>query len=193
MPNSSSQTSQPTSARRMTVPIMQTHRDDKSRRSITILGHSPTEVFQFWRNFQNLPSFMKGVSRIENVEAGKTHWLVELPSGIKASWSAEITEEEPGVMLAWKSLPDSQVTTSGSVWFSPSPKDSGTVVTLSMDYEILGGRMSELATMLMGEDPDTLVQTNLHRLKAYLETGEIPTVEGQPSGREEINEGKDTH
>lgn len=181
-----------TGTRSRTVPIMQTHRDDKSRRAITIDGHAPAEVFQFWRNFQNLPHFMKGVSRIDNVAAGQTHWLVELPSGIRATWNAEITEEEPGVMIAWRSLPDSQVTTSGSVWFTATPDGKGTVVTLSMDYEIMGGRMSELATLLMGEDPDTLVRTNLRRLKAYLETGEIPTVEGQPSGREELKSGKET-
>lgn len=183
---------QRTHVRPRAVPIMQTHRDDKSRRAITIFGLNPAEVFQFWRNFQNLPRFMKGVSRVDNVAGGQTHWLVELPSGIRASWNAEITEEEPGVMLAWRSLPDSQVTTSGSVWFTGSPDGRSTIVTLSMDYEIIGGRMSELTTLLMGEDPDTLVQTNLRRLKALLETGEIPTTEGQPSGREELQSGKES-
>lgn len=186
------QPGQTTSKKASSIPIMQTHRDDKSRRATTVYGKAPAEVFQFWRNFKNLPLFMKGLSQVQAVSAGETKWMVELPSGIKASWNASITEEEPGTMLAWKSLPDSQVTTSGSVWFTPSPDGRGTVVTLSMDYEIMGGRLSELATMLMGEDPDTLVQTNLRRMKAYLETGEIPTTEGQPSGREELKSGTES-
>jgi len=172
-----------------TVPLKQLHlgdkSDDKSRRAITIQDKTPAEVYSFWRNFHNLASFMQGVSEVHGLSDGRSHWRVELESGMKADWRAEILSEAPGEMISWRSLPDSQVATSGSVWFSESPDGQGTVVTLSMDYEVMGGRMSELATLLMGDDPDTLVQMNLRRLKVLLETGEIPTIEGQPSGREE--------
>jgi len=53
-----------------------------------------------------------------------------------------------------------------------------------MTYHVPGGRLTELAGQAAGEDPYSLTLTNLRRLKAYLETGEIPTIEGQPSGRD---------
>jgi uncharacterized membrane protein len=53
-----------------------------------------------------------------------------------------------------------------------------------MDYSVPGGKLTEFLTFFSGESPDILILTNLHRLKAFLETGEIPTTEGQSSGRE---------
>ena len=155
----------------------------KSRQGLTI-GKSPEEVFAFWRNFKNLTAFMKDISDIQVLSAKRSKWTVELKSGISAEWIAEITEERPGEMIAWRTV-EGQVDTSGSVWFVKAPADLGTVVYLSMQYEIPGGKLAEVFTQLNGEDPETIALTNLRRLKALLETGEIPTIEGQSSGREE--------
>jgi hypothetical protein len=54
-----------------------------------------------------------------------------------------------------------------------------------MAYSVPGGKLTELVTLMSGESPQVLTLTNLRRLKALMETGEIATVEGQPSGREE--------
>ncbi len=165
-------------------PTPGTYNKDKSHRAITIEDKTPEEVYLFWRDLKNLTFFMMDVYQIEVMSERKSHWVIKLKNGMKVQWDAEITEDLRGKMIAWKSVPESQVTTKGSVWFSKGEK-GGTVVSLAMDYTVPGGKITELITMLRGEDPDSLAQTNLRRLKAYLETGEIPTTEGQPSGREE--------
>ncbi len=157
---------------------------NKSRHAITIL-RSREQVFAFWRNFENLATFMKDVKRIQSISPERSHWEIELKSGQSAEWDAEITEEAYGELIAWQSLKGSSVTTSGRVIFEDSPDGRGTVVRLSMDYSIPGGKLTEWATFFRGEDPDTLTITNLKRFKALMETGEIPTIEGQPSGRDE--------
>ena len=88
-------------------------------------------------------------------------------------------------MISWRSLPDSEVETKGSVWFTHSPRNEGTIVSLGMAYSIPGGKLTELLTKITAEDPNSLSNLNLRRLKAYMETGEVPTTEGQVSGREE--------
>ncbi len=168
------------------------HDDDTSKFSITI-GQTPAEIFSFWRDFKNLTLFMKDIKDIRIISPKKSHWTVELKSGLKAEWDAEITAERVNEMIAWKSTKSSEVETSGSVWFSPAPGGRGTVVSLLMDYSVPGGKLTELLTKITGEDPDSLAFINLRRLKAYLETGEIPTVEGQSSGREEIEETQFKH
>lgn len=156
----------------------------KNRYAITI-KKSPEEVFQFFRDFKNLPLFMKDLSNIEILSPTKSKWQITLESGYSTSWTAEITGEQPNAMISWQSVDPSEVTTNGSVWFSKAPADLGTVVELEMNFKVPGGKATEFATFLMGESPQILILTNLKRLKQLLETGEIATTKGQPSGREE--------
>ena len=160
------------------------HIDDNSRHAITI-GRPVEEVFQFFRDFSNLPMFMKDLKEVRVLSAQKSHWVVQLKNGLEADWDAEITSERANEMIAWKSVQGSDVDTTGSVWFTQAAGGKGTVVSLSLEYVVPGGKLTEVITKLTGEDPDSLAHINLRRLKALLETGEIPTTDGQPTGREE--------
>lgn len=146
------------------------------------------QVYAFWRNFENFPAFMKELSSVQVTGENTSHWVVDLPRGPKVEWDAEITHEIPNRVISWQSTSNSYVKQVGSVGFHPATGGRGTVVSLSLLYELTGGAVTELATKLLLEDPKTLILKNLRRMKALLETGEIPTVEGQPSGREEQSE-----
>lgn len=168
------------------------HDDDTSRFAVTIAA-TPETVFAFFRDFARLPSFMKGLKEVQVVSSTRSHWIVELENGLRAEWDAEITAERPNQMIQWQSVEGSQVETSGSIWFSPAPEDQGTVVGLNLQYKVPGGKLTELLTKVTLEDPDSIAYLNLKRLKALLETGEIPTIEGQPSGRDADAETITTH
>ena len=158
--------------------------EPKSRHAITI-GKTPYEVYSFFRDFKNLPLFMKDLQSIRELNENRTHWVVQVKNGAKVEWDAEILQEIPGRMISWRSVEGSEVKTMGSVHFEAAPADRGTVVSLAMDYSVPGGKLTEWFLLFTGETPDFLAITNLKRLKALLETGEVPTVEGQPSGRDE--------
>lgn len=160
------------------------HDASKIRHSITI-NKSPEQVFAFWRNFYNLPLFMKDLESVEVLSPTLSRWTVALANETFVSWEAEIIAEIPGEMISWQSTAESDVHQAGSVWFLQPPQGQGCIVKLQMAYTLPGGKVVELVTKLMGEDPDTLVRVNLRRLKALLETGEIPTIQGQASGRDE--------
>ncbi len=185
-----SQSSSTTSNEPLSKKIpLETSLRDKERiiHSITV-GKKPEEVFTFWRHFENLAYFMKDIHRIEVSSPTRSHWEVQLKSGMRTEWDAEITEEIPGRSISWRSLDDSAVKTVGTVSFEPAPADLGTIVRLSIHYKVPGGKLTELAAFMTGETPDILVLTNLKRLKAFLETGEIATTEGQPNGKEPESE-----
>lgn len=158
--------------------------EPKSRYAVTV-RESLENVYTFFRKFENFPLFMKDVEEVTELSGNRTHWVVQLKTGPKAEWDAEIVQDLPNELISWRSVEDSEVDTFGEVKFHRDPGGKGTVVSLTMDYKVPGGKLTEFLTMFTGEDPDSLAKINLRRLKALLETGEIPTIEGQPSGREE--------
>lgn len=162
------------------------------REAVTIL-RPLEEVYAFWRDFSKLPLYMKDLVRVDELSPTRSRWVLDLPRGPQTEWIAEIVAERPNEMISWETREGDNVQQAGTVHFQKAGGGRGTVVSLTMKYTITGGKVTELATKVMGEDPKTLAMSNLRRFKAYLETGEVPTVEGQPSGREELTENKNVH
>lgn len=158
--------------------------NEKHEFSVTI-GRPIEEVFTFWRNLENFAHFMKDLKEVRMIDSTRSHWTLELESGLQIEWETEVVAELPGRMISWQSLKGSEIKMEGTVSFLRAPADLGTMVLISLAYKIPGGKLTEIVTRITGEDPKTLILTNLRRLKAYMETGEVPTTKGQPSGRKE--------
>jgi uncharacterized membrane protein len=151
--------------------------------SITINKPRP-EVFRFWRNFSNLPQFMRHVESVRETEGKRSHWLVKAPAGRTVEWDAVIHNEIENELIAWRTLPGAGVDHAGSVWFKDAPGQRGTEVKIELQYNPPGGAMAALLAKLWGEEPTQQIAADLRRLKQALEAGEIPTTAGQPSGRQ---------
>lgn len=165
--------------------------DDISHVAITV-GVSPDVAFAFFRDFKNFPLFVKDLKSVQVLTPKKSHWTVEV-KGMTAEWDAEIIAEREGEMISWRSVKGSDVDTFGTIWFAPAPEALGTVISLIHDYKVPAKKLTEFITKFTGEDPKSLMFTNLRRLKCYLETGEIATIDGQSSGRETENENNLKH
>jgi uncharacterized membrane protein len=150
--------------------------------SFTIQRHQ-AELFQFWRDLENLPKFMRHLESVRSTGQRRTHWIARGPAGMRISWNAEITEERENEWIVWRSLPGSDISAAGSVYFRPAPGDRGTEVTLVVQYEPLAGPFGRALATIMGRNPRRTVREELRRFKQLMETGEIPTTQGQPSGR----------
>ena len=139
------------------------------------------EVFRFWRNLENLPQFMNHLESVSTRDAGVSHWVARGPAGMKVEWDARIINEVENKVIGWQSLEGSTVSTAGSVNFEESPR--GTVVRVHFQYNPPAGRLGAAVARLFGEEPNQTVREDLRRLKRLLETGEVPTIQGQSSGR----------
>jgi uncharacterized membrane protein len=157
-------------------------RDVHIEKSITI-NRSPAELYKFWRDFENLPRFMENLESVTKLDDQRSHWVATVPGGKKIEWDAEIYNEKEGELIAWRSLAGSDITNAGSVHFEPAPDGRGTYLKVTLNYNPPGGKAAALFAKLFGQEPGQLVEHNLKRLKQLIETGEIPTTEGQPSGR----------
>jgi len=148
----------------------------------TTVNRSAEELYRLWRNLEALPRFMSHLVSVKN-EGNRSHWVARAPAGFNVEWDAEIINEEPGKLLAWRSLEGSQVGTAGSVHFMPAPGGRGTEVRVTLKYDPPGGKLGSWVAWLFGEEPRQQIEDDLRRFKQMAEAGEIATVAGQPSGR----------
>ena len=51
------------------------------------------EVFRFYRDFKNLPSFLGDVMAIDQIDPATSRWTIQGPLGIRAKWTIRVTEE----------------------------------------------------------------------------------------------------
>ena len=152
------------------------------KKSITI-NRSPEELYQFWHEFQNLPRFMNDLESVELTGEKRSHWIAKGPAGKRIEWDAEITEDRPNELIAWRSLEGSQVENSGAVRFEPARGKPGTVVRVEIEYRPPAGLLGATVAKFLGAEPKQQLHENLHRFRQLMETGEIITTEGQPAGR----------
>jgi uncharacterized membrane protein len=152
-------------------------------RAVTIADSTPDELFAFWRNFENLPRIMQHLERVEIIDDTRSRWTVKAPVGQTVEWEAEIYNEVPGQLIAWRTLHDADVPNAGSVRFRPAPGGRGTEVRVEIDYAPPAGRVGALVAKLFGEDPDGQVREDLRRFKQLIEAGEIAVSEIPGQGR----------
>jgi uncharacterized membrane protein len=148
--------------------------------SVTINRPLP-ELFRFWRNFENLPQFMQHLESVAMREEGVSHWVAKGPAGMRVEWDARIINEVENKVIGWQSLEGSTISTAGSVNFDDD--SHGTRVTVHLQYNPPGGKLGAGVAKMFGEEPNQTIREDLRRFKQLMEAGEIPTTEGQPSGR----------
>jgi uncharacterized membrane protein len=145
----------------------------KVERAVTI-ARPRHELYAFWRDFTNLPQFMEHLESVRVDSPTRSHWTAKAPAG-SVEWEAEIVNDVPDEIIAWKSIGDPDVANAGAVNFSDAPGDRGTIVKVTLDYEPPGGKLGAFVARLFGEDPDRQVREDLRKFKQLMETGAVTT------------------
>lgn len=132
----------------------------------------PDELYAFWRDFENLPRFMRHLESVSVVDDRHSNWIARLPGGRTIAWTAEIVNDIRNVLIAWKTVGNPDVAHAGSVHFRKAPHDRGTELQLVFDYEPPGVHLVTQIAKLFGQAPDALVRNDLQRFKQLMETGD---------------------
>lgn len=149
----------------------------------TTIARPVNELYEFWRNFENLPRFMEHLESVRVIDSKRSHWVAEGPAGHQVQWDAEIINEIPDELIAWRSLEGSEVDNAGSVHFTPAPGNRGTEVRVVLKYDPPAGKLGTLIAKLFRQEPSQQIREDLRRLKQILETGEIAVAEATPGER----------
>ncbi len=157
------------------------HRPGRRRlaRSVMI-NRPPDEVYAAWRRLENLPRFFPHLESVTVRDEKYSHWVARSRLSGKLEWDCEITDDQPGRTLAWRSAAGMAFQHSGEIHFRPGPPQRGTRVELRWSYRVPGAWRGMLA--LVGEAPGQVAREGLRRFKQWMEAGEIATIAGQPHG-----------
>jgi len=142
-------------------------------RAVTI-NRPRAELFAYFRDFTNLPTFMENVVRIDVADPKRSHWVVKAPGGRTVEWDSVVTDEADGDFIAWASEPGADIDNSGRVDFRDAGA-RGTVVTATLLYDPPGGVVGKLIAKLFQREPAIQARRDLRRFKQLMETGEVAT------------------
>jgi uncharacterized membrane protein len=144
----------------------------KVERSV-IVNKSPEELYQFWRNPENLPRFMSHVASVQALGGNRSHWKMKSVAGRELEWDAEIVNDKPNELIAWRTLEGADINHAGSVHFERLSGDRDTKVKVVMEYRPPAGQIGVAVAQLFGEEPDQILDTDLRRFKQLMETGAV--------------------
>jgi uncharacterized membrane protein len=153
----------------------------EGERVITV-GRPAEELFRLWREPQNLSRILGNVADVF-ADGDHVHWMLRGPVGRSLGGDLRIVEERPGELLRWESTEEAVVPFQGSVRFRPAPGEWGTEVLLRLDVQPPGGALAQAAVKRLEVLPRKVLDRALRRFKSLAETGEIPTLEKNPSAR----------
>jgi uncharacterized membrane protein len=150
---------------------VQQHHDAVNRpviSSVTI-NKPPGEVYAYFRQLEQLPLFMTYLAEVRQTGPRTSHWVAKLPVVGNVAWDAEITEEKPGEVIAWRSAEGSPITMQGRATFVRAPGRNMTELRVELKVGLMGKPSAALAKLLTRPE----IKGDLRRLKQVMETGEV--------------------
>lgn len=128
-----------------------------------------------WTRFEEFPRFMGGVEQVTRTDSTHLHWVAEI-AGHRSEWDAEITDQQPDRLIAWRST--SGHLNTGRVEFVPEGPER-TRVTVRFEHEPEG--MTEKLGSLLGAD-SRQVKADLERFAEVVQSnGHETGARGEPS------------
>ncbi len=165
-----------------TVASLPDNKGVRIKRSMTILRPAD-ELYAFWRDVEKSPLYMHGIESVKATDTTHSHWVAKVPVGdVAIEWNSEITEDVPDRLIAWRVEGQSPLGSGGQVRFEQAADGKGTIVTSEIEYPVFGGMLGAEAGKILGHLPEQEVRENLRQFKQIMESGEIPTLSGQPVG-----------
>jgi uncharacterized membrane protein len=132
---------------------------------------NPADLYAVWRNLENLPRFMGHLERVTVLDNTRSHWVAVSPIGVNIEWNAEIINDVPDALIAWRSLGGASVDNAGSVRFVPAPEGRGTEVKLVLDYIAPAGKLGAAVARWLNFSTSSYVREDLKRFKQIIEAG----------------------
>ena len=134
-----------------------------------IIARSPREIYDFWRDFTNLPQFMDNIESVTKLNEVRSHWVIKAPAGTSVEFNSLVTEDIPGRLIAWKSEEGASVPNRGRVEFIETSSGGGTNVRTTISYDPPAGAFGRIVAKLFQREPGVQARQDLDRLKQLLE------------------------
>lgn len=145
------------------------------------VGKPADELSELVRDPETLDRVVGPFADVSSAGEGRHRWNPRGSLERVPSWETRIVEERSGERLRWEPVEGPAAFDEWSMEFGPAPGDRGTEVTLRV--RLPGGTLSGAGIERLDVVPEALINETLDRFKSLAETGEVPTIEDNPSGR----------
>jgi uncharacterized membrane protein len=149
------------------------------REAITV-NLPPEDIYQFVRDFENLPLFLNRMKSVVVQDDRHASWSFVTSVGSTQEFDVEIFTDVPGKVISWRTVNCRFVDGAGAMRLEQARR--GTIVHVSLQYMPTAGSIGGAISKLLGHDPELELKRDLRQLKQMLETGEIATTKRQPAG-----------
>src|SRR5437762_166209 len=68
------------------------------------INDTAENLYNFWHQFENLPSFMGHLKSVTKTGENRWHWVAKGPAGMDVEWDAEIVAHRPNDFISWHSI-----------------------------------------------------------------------------------------
>jgi uncharacterized membrane protein len=147
---------------------------------------SPELLYALWRDLNLVPKWQERIVRVVDLGEGRSSWAMRLTDDRELEWTSFFTVEDPALRMAWKSEDDlgeqTEIQLAGQVIFEPALNGRGTVVRLTQQFRLPGGKFASFFTAPHLRSPEAYVRENLRHFKQLAETGEVARTHGQSHG-----------
>ena len=153
------------------MPTLAGGRGSAIDRCITVMRPAD-ELYRQWRDLAHLPEWIHHLRSVTVQDEKRSHWVAVGARGVVVEWDAELVADEPGRLIAWRSVDDADVDNAGSVAFTRAPGDRGTEIRVILRYAPaghLGGAVGPFFRMGV----DRQVREDLRRFKQRMEAREV--------------------
>jgi len=140
-------------------------------RTTFVVNRPRAEVYAAWRNLSSLPRFMRHLTNVTETSNTRSHWEAKIPEGspVSITWDAEIVKDEPGQLLAWRSLPGSTIDNAGKVEFRDALGHQGTEIKVVIIYRPPAGNIGSGVAKLINPLFRKIVKKDVLNFKQYIE------------------------
>lgn len=165
-----------------------TNRGIEVHKAVTI-RRAPEDVYRFWHRLENLPRFMEHLEKVEEVAEGRSRWKARMMGDVPLAWEAVTVRDEAPIasgtegVLEWRTEEDAVVDHYGQVLFVPKEDGKATELHVQMRYRPPMGVAGAAVAQLLNTVTEQQIKEEIRHCKHLLEAGEVPTVDGQSSGR----------
>ena len=149
------------------------HASNINVRSEVVVNRPRSEVYAFWRNLENLPSFMHHLDHVDVIDSTTSAWKLKMPGGLgDVRWEAKIVKDEKDSELSWHSVPGAAIENTGKINFSDTP-GHGTRIDMMISYRAplgaIGERVGRLLTPVFTEK----IKADLTNFSHYIENASL--------------------
>ncbi len=148
----------------------QGHRETALVKESVTINRPARELYDFWRDFTNLPQFMDNIKSVHKLGDRRSHWVIKAPAGTSVEFDSRVVDDVPGKLIAWESEEGASVPNRGRVEFTQT-SSGATLVRATISYDPPAGAAGQLIAKIFQREPAIQARQDLARFKEIMESG----------------------